>query len=71
MVTLEWLVDHWAPGSLSKEELPGLVDILSRMVRSRPQDRETAYDLLNHPWLQCMTPPHPQPLHSTPSTVPV
>ncbi len=38
---------------LKPEDGPELfADMLSRMLRLRPEDRESARELLNHPWLQ-------------------
>ncbi|KAK0429614.1 kinase-like domain-containing protein, partial [Armillaria borealis] len=34
------------------EELERFVDMLSRMLQLRPEDRECARELLSHPWLQ-------------------
>lgn len=59
--TLAEIVEHWAPESLAEDERVGLVDLLSRMIRILPQDRETAQELLEHPWLQCSDQPHIPP----------
>ncbi len=38
---------------LQPEDEPELfVDMISRMLRLRPEDRECARELLSHPWLQ-------------------
>lgn len=76
MITLAEVVDYWAPESLPKDERPGLVDLLSRMIRLRPQDRESAQELLEHPWLQCsghshIPPPPPANIsHPAPGSLP-
>ncbi|KAE8380090.1 kinase-like domain-containing protein [Aspergillus bertholletiae] len=40
-----------AKGIDGNDRMPQFVDLISRMLRWRPEDRVTAEDLLSHPWL--------------------